>query len=232
MDLPNAKIASLRRAYLFADLPEDRLRALAAGMHEMKLTAGRTLFRQGDPADRFFFLDQGLVKLFRTSPEGAEKIIEIVRPGSTFAEAVMFGGGGYPVEAQALEDAVVWVFEQKPFLKMLHESTDVSFGLLASLSRRLHMLVNQIDSLTLQSATYRLVAYLLERLPPGASGSSDFTLAESRGVIAAHLAIQPESLSRILAKLRQAGLIEAHGHHITVRNVEALRRFVQLPPAD
>jgi CRP/FNR family transcriptional regulator, dissimilatory nitrate respiration regulator len=228
------RIASLRRAYLFGDMPEQQLRALVAGMHELKLASGRTLFRQGDPAERFFFLDQGLIKLFRTSPEGAEKIIEIIRPGSTFAEAVMFAGGAncYPVEAQALEDAVVWCFDQKPFLKMLRESGDLCFGLLASLSRRLHMLVNQIDSLTLQNATYRLVTYLLERAPPGTSGSADLTLAESRGVIAAHLAIQPESLSRILARLREAGLVEAHGHHITVRDVDALRRFIRQPPAD
>jgi CRP-like cAMP-binding protein len=100
------------------------------------------------------------------------------------------------------------------------------------MSRRLHMLVNQIESLTLQNATYRLVAYLLDQIPAGVAHSPDLQLTTPKGVIASHLAIQPETLSRILAKLRRGGLIEVEGNHITVRDVAALRRMVHMPPGE
>jgi CRP-like cAMP-binding protein len=226
--------SELRRAYLFAAMADEHLQVLVRSMQELNLKAGEVLFRHGQPAERFFFLSEGLIKLFRLSPEGDEKIIEIMRPGETFAEAVMFMGnrGRYPVNAEAISDARVLAFEQKTFLKLLHESSDACFGLLASLSRRLHMLVNQIESLTLQNATYRLVAYLLEQVPRDVSTSGEVQLTTPKGVIASRLAIQPETLSRILARLRQGGLIEVHGNHITIRDVQALRNLVRLPPTE
>ena len=222
----------LRRAYLFAEMSEPHLQALIQGMQDIHLETGGVLFRQGQPAERFFFLREGLVKLYRLSPEGDEKIIEIMRPGETFAEAVMFMGpqGRYPVNAEAVNESRVYAFDQKTFLNMLHESNDATFGLLGAMSRRLHMLVNQIESLTLQNATYRLVAYLLEDIPRDVKTSPEVQLTTPKGVIASRLAIQPETLSRILAKLRQSGLIEVHGNHITVRDVQALRNLVHMPP--
>src|SRR3989344_3603737 len=222
----------LRRAYLFAEMSEPHLQTLIKNMHEVRLNAGAALFRHSQPAERFFFLREGLIKLFRLSPEGDEKIIEIMRPGETFAEAVMFMGakGRYPVNAEAVSESRVYAFDQKSFLSLLSESSDVSLGLLASMSRRLHMLVNQIESLTLQNATYRLVAYLLEEIPRDVKTSSEVQLTTPKGVIASRLAIQPETLSRILARLRNGNLIDVRGNHITVRDVNALRQVVQQPP--
>jgi CRP-like cAMP-binding protein len=225
-------LPELRRAPLFAEMDERHLRELAAGAQALRLEAGETLFRHGDPAERFFYLREGLIKLFRLSPDGDEKIIELIKPGETFAEAVMFMGtrGRYPVNAEAVNESRLLAFDQKMFLGLLRGSPEACFGLLASMSRRLHMLVNQIESLTLQNATYRLVAYLLEQIPRDVTASPEVVLTTPKGVIASRLAIQPETLSRILARLRQGGLIEVHGNHITVRNVEALRKVVQMPP--
>ncbi|MCR4346646.1 MAG: Crp/Fnr family transcriptional regulator [Sulfuricaulis sp.] len=234
MNRPSDIAHDLRRAYLFADMSEPHLQSLVNGMQDIHLDAGKTLFRQGQAAERFYFLREGLVKLFRMSPEGDEKIIEIMRPGETFAEAVMFMGnqGRYPVNAEAINESRVYAFEQKVFLNLLRESNEATFGLLGSMSRRLHMLVNQIESLTLQNATYRLVAYLLEQIPRDVKTSPEVQLTTPKGVIASRLAIQPETLSRILAKLRQGGLIEVHGNHITIRDVQALRNLVHLPPEE
>jgi len=234
MNRPPETARELRRAYLFADMADQHLAALIQGMHDIHLNAGDALFRHSQPAERFFFLRDGMVKLFRLSPEGDEKIIEIMQPGQTFAEAVMFMGtqGRYPVNAEAVSESRLYAIEQKAFLNLLRESSDACFGLLGSMSRRLHMLVNQIESLTLQNATYRLVAYLLEQIPRDVKTSPEVQLTTPKGVIAARLAIQPETLSRILAKLRQRELIEVHGNHITVRDVQALRDLVHLPPQD
>lgn len=199
---------------------------------EVHLHPGDGLFSHGAPADYFYFVRSGLIKLFRLSREGDEKIIEILRSGETFAEAVAFMGNQarYPVSAEALSDTSLVAFSQKTFLGLLRNSPEACFGMLASMSRRLHMLVNQIDSLTLQNATYRLVTYLLEQIPTGVQASPDIQLATPKSVIASRLAIQPETLSRILARLRQSGLIEVQGAHITVRDPHAMRKLVHLPP--
>ena len=234
MKFSTQQLGELRQAYLFAQTDDAHLLVLASSMQETQLNAGDTLFTHGEPAERFFFLRTGQAKLFRISPEGQEKTIEIIQPGQTFAEAVMFMGtqGRYPVNAQAITACTLFSFEQQAFLRMLSESNDIAFGMLASMSRRLHMLVNQIDSLTLQNATYRLAMYLLEHAPNDGQASTNVQLTTPKGVIASRLAIKPETFSRILAKLRRYGLIDVHGNHIALLNLQGLRDLVYLPEQD
>lgn len=223
----------LRQAYLFADADDTQLAHLCQGMLRIPMQHGDALFHHGQPANRFFFVRSGQVKLFRVSPDGHEKIIEIIRPGQTFAEAVMFIGteGRYPVSAESISDGEVIAFEQKTFLQVLRDSHEIGFGMLAAMSRRLHMLVNQIESLTLQNATYRLVMYLLDESPRDGK-TIDVELTTPKSAIASRLAIQPETFSRILGKLRDQGLIEVDGSHIKLLNLKGLRDLVYLPAAE
>jgi len=230
---PNER-AALRQAYLFSDATDEQLRSLCTGMQSLELPSGTSLFLHGQPASRFFYVRTGQIKLFRVSPDGHEKIIEIIRAGQTFAEAVMFMGeqARYPVSSEAIEDSRLYAFDQKLFLQVLADSHEISFGMLAAMSRRLHMLVNQIDSLTLQNATYRLVMYLLEQAPREARPGADLELTTPKSALASRLAIQPETFSRLLAKLRDQGLIEVHGPHIILRNLNGLRELVYMPAAE
>ena len=226
-------LAELRQAYLFAEANDEQLARLSRSMQAIHLGHGEPLFRHGESADRFFYVRSGQLKLFRLSPDGHEKIIEIIRPGQTFAEAVMFIGtaGRYPVSCEAISDCELYAFGQKAFLETLAASHEISFGMLAALSRRLHMLVNQIDSLTLQNATYRLVMYLLE-LAPRDSDAPDLELTTPKSAIASRLAIQPETFSRILGRLRDQGLVVVNGPHIILRNLKGLRELVYLPAGE
>jgi CRP-like cAMP-binding protein len=225
-------LQTLRRVGLFADLDDVGLRMLLPAVHPLNVEAHATIFRQGEPASHFYLVRGGQVKLFRVSPEGDEKIIELISPGQTFAEAVMFLGpkGRYPVNAQTLGPASLLVFDQTTFLDRLRQTPELSFALLGSLSRRLHGLVDQIESLTLQNATDRLIIYLLDHVPGGVQAAPEITLTTPKNAIASRLAIQPETFSRILARLRDHGLIEVRGHHIVLRDIAALRERVSLPP--
>jgi CRP-like cAMP-binding protein len=232
MSLSNNDVfQELRRAPLFAELEPAQLESLRPTLSEVDLAVGDILFNQGEPAERFFLVRQGQIKLARVSADGAEKIIEIIQPGQTFAEAMLFMGakGRYPVNAQALAPTHLLAFEQKAFLQLLRTSPDLSFAMLRSLSLRLHGLVNQIESLTLKNATDRLVIYLLDQAPSNMRTPSEITLTIPKGAIASRLAIQPETFSRILGRLRNGGLIEVQGNHIVLRDVAALRAMVDLP---
>jgi len=74
-------IELLRRAPLLSGLGQEQLERVAANAVPVHLDEGQWLFSQGDPSRRFYFLHQGQIRLFRLSPEGTEKIIEIVSPG-------------------------------------------------------------------------------------------------------------------------------------------------------
>ncbi len=218
----------LRGIYLFSVLDDEQLATVMNTTRVVRLDEGERLFDHGQPSRHYFFLRSGQVKLFRSSREGGEKVIEIVRSGETFAEAVMFmeEARPYPVSAQAIVASELLAFEQAALLGILEQSTPTCMRLMAGMSRRLRQQVDEIDRLTLHNATYRLAAYLLQQIPPGVLESPQLHLTTPKHVVASRLAIQPETFSRILARLAEKGCMEVHGQNIVLIDIEALRTIV------
>jgi CRP-like cAMP-binding protein len=221
----------LRRVYLFASLDAAQFAQVQRSARLRRLAADEELFRQRQPVEHFFLLTSGQIKLFRLSADGGEKVIEIIRPGQTFAEAAMFMERdlGYPVNAAAIEPSEVWVFERKVFMDILRHSVDACFGLMATMSARLHRQLNDIDRLTLHNATYRLVSYLMQEADENSGGNERVHLTTPKNIIASRLSIQPETFSRILSNLARRGLIEVEGQSIVLRDRVALARIAELP---
>ncbi len=220
--------AELQAVYLFSALDARQFEAALTEARVVSLDKSQQLFEQGSPARHFYFVRGGLIKLYRLSPEGEEKIIELVGPGESFAEALMFAEGeaSYPVSAQALEPTELVALSRRHYREVLRGSVDTCFRVMGKLSRRLRGLIEEIDRLTLHNATYRLVTYLLQQLPAGVPAASNVQLTTAKTVIASRLSIKPETFSRILARLTQAGLIEVHDTNIVLQDITALERLV------
>ncbi len=220
---------ALRQAPLFRGLSDEQFEQLLQEAAIYALPQGQHLFEAGTQAHAFYFLLSGRLKLYRLSPTGQEKVIEIVRPGQTFAEALMFLDiPAYPVSAQALADTELVEIKNKTFLKLLSTSVDTGFHVMAQLSMRLRGLLNEIDALTLQNASLRLVNYLLYLVQEAGNSlaeNAEITLPAAKNIIASRLSIQPETLSRILGNLSAKGLISVDGLNIQVLDLDGLRTF-------
>ncbi len=181
------------------------------------------LIRQGQEADRFFLVLKGRVKLFRISADGQEKVVEIIHAGQTFAEAVMFMQKSvYPVCAETLEPVHIISFPNRLMLQLLQENPQSCLHLLGHMSVRLHQRLGELETLTLQNATQRFALYLIQRLENRAAESADIDLQLPKRLIAARLSMQPETLSRLMSRLRTAGLIEVNGRIIHIPSIERL----------
>ncbi len=219
--------AELRRLPLFAELDDGQLARMRDSRRTLSAGAGETLFHMGEVSRHFYYVDTGTVKLFRISPAGQEKIVEIIRAGQTFAEAVMFFERPlYPVNAEALEPTTLTAFDSAVFMSMLRESTDTCIRMLGTLSMRLHHRVNEIDALSLQNATLRVVHFLIERLAESHADANVIELEAAKKIIAARLSIQPETFSRVLHALTDAGAIHVDGRRIEVKDEGKLREFL------
>ena len=218
----------LQRVHLFSSLDDQQLARVKQSMRLIKLQSGERLFDFGQPADRFFLVVSGQIKLFRVSMEGNEKVIEIAGPGQLFAEAVMFmDRRHYPVSTAAVDAAEVLSFDNQAFIDLLRDSTDLCLTLLGELSMRLHARVNEIEQLTLQNATFRVVHYLADLLPESTTEDAVIDLSAPKNVIASRVSIKPETLSRILHSLVCDGIIEISGKTIQVHDPVRLRNFGQ-----
>ncbi len=210
----------IRHLYLFEQLVDNELDRVLEHATLINLPSGSTLFSQGDDCRHFYVVHGGMMKLFRTSADGSEKILELVGSGGMFAEAVMFVGK-YPVHAVAVEDTCLFAFDCKDFRALLHDNIELCFRLMAAMSRRMHGLIDEIDQLTLHSGSERLARYLIDQLPSNIKHAPSIRLLVPKQAIASRLGIKPETFSRVLAKFRHDGLIEVHDDTIVL--IDAVR---------
>lgn len=217
----------IRSAHLFSSLNDHQVRQVLESSHISTLKDGESLFETGDEANRFFLVIGGQVKLFRVSSNGDQKIIDIIQPGNTFAEALMFMEHPiYPVSAEALGPARIISFDSKRFLNILSESIEICFRIMGTMSQRLRGLIKEIDDLTLQSATTRMCAMLLRRMDE--VGMRKFTLPAAKGVLAARLSMKPETFSRILQNLSSKSILKLKGNEIEIIDEPLLRSLAHV----
>lgn len=227
MKLDNHASNLLYRSPLFQAFSPQQFNELTDKAKVHPLAEGGFLFRQGDRLEEVYVCTEGCIKLFRLTPNGDEKIIDIILPGVSFAEAVMFmGGQRYPVYAVALKPSVVVGINAAQYMGFLRSSPDLCISLMGLMSRRMHWLLNEVDRLTLHNATFRLAAYLLEMRDCGNTGTR-VCLEAPKHVIASRLSIKPETFSRILKRLSDSGLISVYDQHIELLDVAALEAIIK-----
>jgi CRP-like cAMP-binding protein len=221
----------LRGHHLFVGMSPPQLQRVFTASHVDDYESGQVLFDRGQPAQHFFIVIEGQVNLVLYSKSGEEKIVDILGPGNSFAEAVLFMEGPvYPVSAVSASRSRVARFQNREYLAILKQSPETCLRMLGHLSQRLHMRIREIEYLTLESATHRLVRMIEGRLPPDDTGPLEINLPESRQELASRLSMKPETLSRILRHLSDAGAIVVHGRQLQVPDRKRLLAVLDAVP--
>jgi CRP/FNR family transcriptional regulator len=193
------------------------LERIAAFVQPRSCAKGAYLFREGQPARGFYIVQQGAISVQRTTADGREKVIHVFRKGESFAEAALASEGGYPADALAVEASELLMVPKAEFLELIKTHADLALRMLASMSHHLRILVNALEDVKSRDVESRLVNWLLKRCPqPLTSDPVDIVLDVTKTVLASELSARNETLSRALAKLREAGQIEVTGKRIRV----------------
>lgn len=213
-------LQALSDCHLFSELTEEQLDRVRRHSHVIDMVEGESLFFQGDEAVSFYLVLSGRIKLYRVSPDGKEKVVEIMESKATFAEALMFmDQPHYPVTATALAPSRVIGINSKDFKSMLRESVDTCFLLMGTMCFRLRGLISEIDALSLDTGTVRTVSYLLHQAP---ADQDNFELQIAKSVIASRLSVKPETFSRILKNLHEQEIVSIDGRNVKIHDREAM----------
>ena len=214
---------------LFREIGEAKIQRIAKGTREVRIAKGETLFQKGDPANGFYIVVYGRVKLAFSSLQGVEKVVHLIGPGNSFGEAVMFLNKPYPVYAQTLEDSLLLHVEKEVLFHEIDIDPGFARKMLAGLSARLHSLIGDVESYSLRSSTQRVIGYLLQQESeiPHPNGEIQISLPASKMVIASRLNITPETFSRILHNLTEADLITVDGKSVRIPDIGKLRVYDQ-----
>ena len=229
MRAPNVKTQTyLKNLPMFHELTEPELDSIAAGTTEHRVAKGQIVFQRGDPCVGFHVLIYGQVKLAFVSPQGSEKVIEVLGPGQSFGEALMFTDRPYVVYAQALTDSLLLHISKATIDAELARDPRLARLMLAGLSRRLLGLIQDVEAYSLRSGMQRVIGYLLRDIDErqGAKPPIRVVLDTNKGIIASRLNLTPEHFSRILGELSHESLITVNGAEIMILEPERLRGYL------
>ncbi|HEX4882585.1 MAG TPA: Crp/Fnr family transcriptional regulator [Casimicrobiaceae bacterium] len=211
---------------LFRELGADEIDRLAAGTVERHAERGTVVANKGDPVEGFHVVVYGQVKLALSTPHGDEKVVEVIGPGFSFGEALMFLGKPYIVTATALADSLLLFVRKETVFEEIARDPTFARRMLAGLSRKLHNLMSDLEAVTLKSGRERVIGYLM-RQEGAVDGDAPYavSLPVSKAIVASRLNLTPEHFSRILHELVTAKLIEVDGRSVRILDPRRLREL-------
>jgi CRP-like cAMP-binding protein len=218
--IARAALGACRMFGFLDEAQKDRLLTLA---EVRRVTKGELLVRPGDAASHLWIVASGLVRVFKTAPNGKEHNLHLCGPGMTFAEVAVIDDFPVPAFAAAVDPATLVGLDAIGFRALLRADHDLCLQLLPGLGAWVRSLVGLLEDIVLRDAHARLARWLLDR--SGAHAEVDMPMA--RRHLASHLNLTPETLSRTLRRLEDDGLISQNGDRITVRAMDRLHQVAQ-----
>ena len=216
----------LKKVPFFEDLTDAELSMIAAVMTEKAFARNELIFLEDDPGEGMFIIRQGRVKVSKSSADGREQILHILKEGDIFAEVVLFDQGVYPATAEAVEETRVWLLRNGDMEVLLQNHPKLAVNLLRLMGRRLRQAQLLIRDLALHDTCGRLAGLLLrfarregERTERGIVLDLDLTRQE----LASMIGTSRETVARILSRFQREGLLELDKQKIVIRDEQKLR---------
>lgn len=189
--------------------------------------AGATVYQQGELSDHFYYLISGRVKIAIGRPDGSEKIIAIMEPGTTFGDSACFDGLPYYASAVALRPAQVCVVSREAAFAAAQHDMQIMQELLKGLIRKQRLLAMQVEAMAFLKVPAR-IALILARLAsdygrplPGGRGKR-LTLRLTHEELASVIGTSRVTVSKVIGDLLRAGILEKHKWDLIVVDEERL----------
>jgi CRP-like cAMP-binding protein len=221
----SARSDLLKPVALFAALDDVALRRVSETARIRETKAGVSFFREGDPAESFFVVQTGSVKLTQVTPEGHQVVLRLIGPGDAFGGVAAFGGAAYPVTAEAVTDVSALEWPGPVMASLMEQYPKLALNAVRFVAARLHELQVQFRQLATEKVERRVARALL-RLVEHAGRRTDsgvlIDLPLSREDIAQMTGTTLYTVSRIISRFEADGLVVAGRQSIVIRNPHAL----------
>lgn len=221
-------------ASLFLELAAEKQDVLLPLSQVEQFSAGDRIIEFGAPAENFYMVERGYVRLLLESPCGGKtSTIDVVGAGGAFGESAVTNNGRYEFTAIALDEVELRAIPGEVLRRLLSEDPDLVLRLMGRLSFNMHSLMNQIADLKMRTTAERLAMFLLQLAGENAGvagGAARVKLPYDKRVVAEKLGMTPETLSRTFAKLKKIGVQTRSGNAVEIADLEALADYCGFVP--
>ncbi|MCJ7575088.1 MAG: Crp/Fnr family transcriptional regulator [Dehalococcoidia bacterium] len=190
-------------------------------------TAGRAemVLLEGESAENLYFVASGAVKVFKTSAEGKEQILSIVRPGESFNDVPIFDGGPSPASARTMGPVLLYGIKKQDMKTILRDHPHIALNVIKVLARRVRQLLSLVEDLSFRRVISRVAKILFEHIGGEMGRGPRLTQQE----MAAMAGTAREVVGRSLKALEEEGAIKLDRHRIVITDKEALQKIMEVP---
>jgi CRP/FNR family transcriptional regulator len=213
----------LNNTPMFNGMSQDKLAAISKRLFEKSLDRDDVILNEGTTSDALYFVAEGVVKISKTSSEGKEQILKLMRPGDFFNDIPVLDNGAAPANAQAMSHVLLYGISKYDLEIMLKQYPEMSVNMLRMMAKRTRYLISLVEDLSFRDVTSRVAKILLENTIHDNQPTHHLTQRD----MAAMAGTAREVASRSLKYLESRGLISIENHRITIKNKAALMQMVE-----
>jgi len=215
----------LKSILYFSSLDFAGLESIRKLVFEKTADRAEMVLLEGESAANLYFVASGVVKMFKTSAEGKEQILSIVRPGESFNDVPIFDGGPNPASARAMGPVLLYGIKKNDMEAILRNHPQIALNVIKVLARRVRHLVSLVEDLSFKHVIGRVAKILLEHVGGEMGRGPRLTQQE----MAAMAGTAREVVGRSLKALEEEGAIKLDRHRIIITDKEALKEIMKAP---
>ena len=214
----------LKSILYFSDLGLAELESIRKLVFEKTADRAELVLLEGESAANLYFVASGVVKVFKTSAEGKEQILSIVRPGESFNDVPIFDGGPNPASARTMGPVLLYGIKKNDMEAILRNHPQIALNVVKVLARRVRHLVSLVEDLSFKHVIGRVAKILFEHTGDEIGRGPRLTQQE----MAAMAGTAREVVGRSLKALEEEGAIKLDRHRIIITDKEALQKVMEV----
>jgi CRP-like cAMP-binding protein len=214
----------LKNILYFSNLDLAELESIRKLVFEKTADRAEMVLLEGESAANLYFVASGVVKMFKTSAEGKEQILSIVRPGESFNDVPIFDGGPNPASARAMGPVLLYGIKKNDMEAILQGYPKITLNIIKVLASRVRHLISLVEDLSFKHVIGRVAKILFEHVGGETGRGPRLTQQE----MAAMAGTAREVVGRSLKSLEEEGVIKFDRHRIIITDKEALQKIMEM----
>lgn len=224
---PAVRRQLLSKHFLISTMPEGALDDLVKFSTVARFEPHQEIVRKGDPGDCLYGILFGRVRIYSSSPEGSEILLNVMGPGELWGEIALLDGSTRTASAAALEHVDLLRIHRNHFLPYVRANPDLLLGMLSLVCRRLRWTSSIIEDSAFLSLPARLAKRLLVLAEHYSSPDGrSITIPLSQHELGNMVKAGREAINQQLGLWRAAGIVDTARGVIVIKNCEALRALI------
>jgi len=211
---------TLAKSLFFGGLSPEIISAIEKRGRTENFNKDEMIFFEGDAGEKFYFLIEGLVKIYKSADNDREIVLRHIRPGEMFGEVILFESETYPVSATALRESTLFSINRTLFMELFREEPFRKY-FTGNIFRKLRYLADKVAFLNAYDVEERFFIFIDEHYGIKPLVNVDISKAE----LAEGIGTIPETISRLIARLKLKDLVIWNKNEIKL-NVEYARSVI------